>query len=169
MEGQQQLKWPDDYLNIKCVIYSFYVALSYWLVPKERHDMLLLVNFLLASWYNARYDCAHNVWYLNAAIALLQTSVSYSLPSKNKYALIALLYFPYLVLAWYDFLLRCKFRMNPTEFPYGRWIYLPFKPSNYKEKFENIDPAVLKNIKAVDKYATIFILTGVSFYVASRF
>jgi|TARA_B000000477_G_C6034444_1_gene203149 hypothetical protein len=59
--------------------------------------------------------------------------------------------------------------MNPTVFPYGRWIYLPFKPSNYKEKFENIDPAVLKNIKAVDKYATIFILTGVSFYVASRF
>jgi hypothetical protein len=109
------------------------------------------------------------VWYLNAAIALLQTSVSYALPGKNKYALIALLYFPYLVLAWHDFLLRCQFRMNPTVFPYGRWIYLPFKPTNYKEKFKNIDPVVLKNIKAVDKYATIFILAGVSFYAASHF
>ena len=81
---EHQLKWPDDYLNIKCVIYSFYVALTYWFVPKERHDVLLLVNFLLASWYNARYDCARNVWYLNAAIALLQTSVSYALPGKNN-------------------------------------------------------------------------------------
>jgi len=169
MPAEEELVWPRDYLNIKCVIYSFYVALTYWFVPKRRYDVLLLVNVLLASWYNAHYECERNVWYLNAAIAVLQTSALYALPTKNKYTLVAVLYLPYLILAWYDYLMRCRFRMNPTVFPYGRWIYLPFKPPTYKKKYENIDPVVLKNIKNVDKYATILILAGMTFYAVSHF
>ena len=36
------------------------------------------------------------------------------LPKKNKWILLGLLYFPYLVLAWYDHYYKCERNMGPT-------------------------------------------------------
>ena len=32
---EKKLKWPEDFLNIKCVIYTIYIALLYWLLPNK--------------------------------------------------------------------------------------------------------------------------------------
>lgn len=59
------------------------------------------------------------------------------LPQKNVYILLALLYFPYLALAWYDYAYKCQVGLlQPTIFPFGEYVYLPFKPPDYKERYE---------------------------------
>jgi len=161
-------RWPLDYLNLKCVVFSFYVALAYWYFPRDHPALFVLVNFLLTNWYNSSYECAHNSLPLNAAIALIASVVLWKVPTRNKYWLVVLLYLPYLIMAWYDYLLNCNFRMNPTIFPFGRWVYLPFKPPTYKRKFENIDEMVLKNIKAFDKYVVILLSLLASLFVVRR-
>jgi hypothetical protein len=105
---------------------------------------------------------------LNLAIALIASVVIWKIPTKNKYWLVVTLYLPYLIMAWYDYLLDCKFRMNPTVFPFGRWIYLPFKPPPYKEKYRNLDEKVLKNIKAFDKYVFITGMMVATLFVVHR-
>ena len=42
-------------------------------------------------------------------------------PRRNKWVLLALLYFPYLVLAWYDHLYLCKRNMGPTYLSLFYW------------------------------------------------
>ena len=32
---EKKLKWPDDFLNIKCVFYTIYISLLYWLLPRK--------------------------------------------------------------------------------------------------------------------------------------
>jgi hypothetical protein len=59
--------------------------------------------------------------------------------------------------------------MNPTIFPYGRYIYLPIKPPSYKKKFEEIDPVVLENIKNFDKFLTTSIIIFVFIFVVLKF
>lgn len=161
-------RWPLDYLNLKCVVYSFYIALAYWYFPRDRPTLFFLVNFLLTDWYNNAYECQRNSLPLNAAIALIASAAVWSVPTGNKYWLIVLLYLPYLIMAWYDYAINCRFRMNPTVFPFGRWIYLPFKPPSYKRKYDHLDEKVLKNIIAFDKYVVIFLLMAGSLYLARR-
>lgn len=161
-------RWPQDYLNIKCVVFSFYVALAYWLFPRNRPREFFLVNALLVHWYNGTYECVHNSVPLNLAIALIASVAIWKIPAKNKYWLVVTLYLPYLIMAWYDYFLDCKFRMNPTVFPFGRWIYLPFKPPPYKEKYRNLDEKVLKNIKAFDKYVFIIGMMVATLFAVRR-
>ena len=87
------------------------------------------------------------------------------LPQKNKVILIFSLYFPYFILAWYDYFSNCSFKMNPTIFPFGRFIYLPIKPLPYKKRYENLDPIVKKNIENFDKYIFISLLVGFLGYI----
>lgn len=71
------------------------------------------------------------------------------LPHKNMYVLIFLLWIPYLALAWYDYYYDCQDKMKPTLFPFGRQIYLPFKPPDYKKEFDEMTPS---QIKAMDNF-----------------
>jgi hypothetical protein len=34
--------------------------------------------------------------------------------------------------------------------PFGRYIWLPFKPPGYKKEFENLDPATIQVMDQVD-------------------
>ena len=75
-----------------------------------------------------------------------------------------LLYLPYFLLAWYDFFMNCRFRMQPTIFPFGRYIYLPFKPNPYKKRYAELDPIIKQNIINFDKYvAASLVLAGIIF------
>lgn len=161
-------RWPLDYLNIKCVIFSIYVSLAYWFVPKSNYNVIFIVNWAMTQWYNASYECKHQTWYVDLAMALLGTSILHAAPAKNKTVLVLALYLPYLLMAWWDYLLNCSFRMNPTVFPFGRWVYLPFKPPPYKRKYETLDPKVMKNIKAFDKYVLIFLLTVSTLWIVKK-
>lgn len=61
------------------------------------------------------------------------------LPRRNVYVLLALLYFPYLALAWYDYAYKCRAGLlQPTIFPFGEYVYLPFKPPDYKQRYNEL-------------------------------
>ena len=81
------------------------------------------------------------------------------LPSKNIPVLVALLYFPYLALAWYDYIYKCEYKLQPTLFPIGRWLYLPFKPDDYKQSYEDLSDQSKQKIAKWDRFF-IFIIIG---------
>lgn len=82
------------------------------------------------------------------------------LPAKNIRVLIALLYFPYLALAWYDHFYECNYTMDPTLFPFGRFVYLPFKPPEYKQKFDELSQSKKDWMSGLDRFL-IAVLFGV--------
>lgn len=72
------------------------------------------------------------------------------LPHKNWFILIFLLWLPYVALAWYDYSYNCKDKIQPTAFPFGRWIFLPFKPAGYKDEFNKLPPEAIQTMDNVD-------------------
>lgn len=88
------------------------------------------------------------------------------LPSKNTRVLVALLYFPYLALAWYDHVYECKYQLQPTLFPFGRFVYLPVKPPEYQQKYEAL-PTAQKNTMSRFDRLLVAILLGVALVWAS--
>lgn len=94
------------------------------------------------------------------AATLLIAGGYWYLPAKNIRVLIALLYFPYLALAWYDHFYQCKITMDPTVFPFGRFVYLPFKPPEYKKKFDELSPSKKQFMSGFDRFL-IAVLFGV--------
>lgn len=90
--------------------------------------------------------------------SLLLAGGYWYLPQKNIAVLVALLYFPYLAMAWYDYIYDCKNRLQPTIFPFGRWLYLPFKPPDYKERFENLSSESKQTIAKWDRFFLLLII-----------
>lgn len=89
------------------------------------------------------------------------------LPPKSIPVLVALLYFPYLALAWYDYIYKCEYKLQPTIFPFGRWLYLPFKPQEYKDAYENLSDESKEKIANWDRFFLFIILGIVIVAVAS--
>lgn len=86
-------------------------------------------------------------------------------PPKNKYILAFLLWLPYVALAWYDYSYDCKDKMLPTVFPYGRKIFLPFKPAGYKAEYDKLSDDQLQQMDKVDHVTSWTILIAVIFFV----
>lgn len=156
----KKLKWPEDFLNVKCVIYSLYIASIYWFLPRKNFFIIIItvINYFIINWYNFYYNCVNSNFIFNLFYTIFISFLLIFLPLKNKVILGFSLYFPYFILAWYDYFSNCSFRMNPTIFPFGRFIYLPIKPESYKDKFKQLDPAIKKNIENFDKYFFISII-----------
>lgn len=78
------------------------------------------------------------------------------LPKRNKWVLLALLYFPYLALAWYDYWYVCERNMGPT---YLSLFYWWGKPPNSKQikQYKDWHPAIKKKVYIVD--GVILVLT----------
>ena len=71
------------------------------------------------------------------------------LPPRNKYVLVALAYFPYLALAWYDWIYACKHHFGPTYLAnYYEW----WKPQNSEQIqiYKNWDPKIKNKVIFVD-------------------
>lgn len=71
------------------------------------------------------------------------------LPPRNKYVLAALAYFPYLALAWYDWIYACQHNFGPTYLAnYYEWA----KPQNSRQIkiYKNWDPKIKHKIIFVD-------------------
>lgn len=75
-------------------------------------------------------------------------------PHKNLWVLAFLIWSPYIALAWYDYSYNCQDKLKPTIVPFGRYIWLPFKPPGYKEEFDKLEP---EKIQAMDKLDHIVI------------
>lgn len=91
---------------------------------------------------------------------LVLASGYWYLPHKNLYVLIFLLWFPYIALAWYDYSYDCKDKLKPTLVPFGRYIWLPFKPPGYKEEFEKLPPEQIAAMNKLDHIVFWSILAG---------
>jgi hypothetical protein len=72
------------------------------------------------------------------------------LPPKNWAVLIFLLWLPYVAMAWYDYSYDCRDKLQPTAFPFGRWIFLPFKPQGYKDEFNKLTPEQIGTMDKID-------------------
>lgn len=111
-------------------------------------------------------------WNLKCIVATLIIAGGYwFLPKKNIWILIFLLWFPYVALAWYDYSYDCLDKMKPTIFPYGRYIFLPFKPEGYKREFEKLTPDQIQQMNNVDHITTwtlFIILIGYGIYHFSK-
>ncbi len=99
-------------------------------------------------------------------ITLLLASGYWYLPSKNLYVLIVLLWLPYILIAWYDYLYDCKTKMQPTLFPFGRYLFLPFKPPYYKQAFDKLDKEKIQTMDYLDHNVLwTLIIVVVAYYI----
>jgi hypothetical protein len=83
-------------------------------------------------------------------ISLLLAGGYWTSPHKNIWVLFFLLWFPYIAIAWYDYMYDCQNKIQPTIVPFGRYIWLPFKPQGYKENFEKLSDSQIKLMDRVD-------------------
>ena len=91
------------------------------------------------------------------------------LPSKNMYILFFILWITYIAIAWYDYVFKCEYRLQPTIFPFGKYVYLPFKDPEYKKAYDNLPQA---NIDVMDRVNDVFfwsIIIIVIFFAVSYF
>ena len=72
------------------------------------------------------------------------------LPSKNYFVLFFLLWFPYIAMAWYDYMYDCQNKLGPTIVPFGRYMWLPFKPPGYKAEFNKMSESQIGLMGRVD-------------------
>jgi hypothetical protein len=72
------------------------------------------------------------------------------LPHKNPWVLAFLIWFPYIALAWYDWSYNCQDKLQPTIVPFGRYVWLPFKPRGYKEEFNQLPPEKIEAMNKLD-------------------
>uniref|UniRef100_A0A6C0H7P6 Uncharacterized protein n=1 Tax=viral metagenome TaxID=1070528 RepID=A0A6C0H7P6_9ZZZZ len=82
------------------------------------------------------------------------------LPKKNIFILFFLLWFPYILLAWYDYFYNCQDKMMPTLIPFGRYIFLPFKPPDYQNEYNKLPDNAIKSMDLIDHITlwTLFII-----------
>lgn len=88
-------------------------------------------------------------------------------PKKNWIILIFLLWIPYIALAWYDYSYDCRDKMQPTLFPFGRYIFLPFKPQGYKDAFDKLPPSQIAFMDKLDHtvgWSIVIVFIGVAIY-----
>ena len=72
------------------------------------------------------------------------------LPPKNYFVLFFLLWFPYIALAWYDYMYECRNKLGPTIVPFGRYMWLPFKPPQYQAEFNKMSESQIGLMGKVD-------------------
>lgn len=88
------------------------------------------------------------------------------LPKKNIFILFFLLWLPYVVLAWYDYAYKCQMKMHPTIIPFGRYVFLPFKPPDYKKEYSELPPEAISDMDKLDHITgwTILIIIIIMLY-----
>lgn len=92
------------------------------------------------------------------------------LPPRNLIVLFVLLWFPYIAMSWYDYMYDCKDKIQPTLFPFGRRVYLPFKPPGYKAEYEKLPKENIQAMDWVDHNLTwIIAVSVIAFIVYMRF
>jgi len=105
-------------------------------------------------------------WNLKCIIFTILIAGGYwYLPPKNILVLLFLLWLPYVSLAWYDYSYDCKDKMQPTLFPYGRYLFLPFKPAGYKKEFEKLSEEQIQDMNNLDHVITWSILICIISYI----
>lgn len=93
------------------------------------------------------------------------------LPPKNLLVLAFLMWAPYIAMAWYDYAYDCRDKLAPTLVPWGRRLWLPFKPDGYKAEFDKMAQAQVDTMDRVDhvvNFTLLFVLIAALAWVALR-
>ena len=107
---------------------------------------------------------------IKCIVATLIVALNYwYLPARNPYVLAAMLYMPYLALAWYDYYYSCDTRMDPTIFPFGRYVYLPFKSPDYKQRYRELDTERKQIIARADAWFIWLAIAAALTYAVPRY
>jgi hypothetical protein len=107
-------------------------------------------------------------WNIKCIIFTIAIASGYwYLPAKNTFVLTFLLWLPYVSLAWYDYSYDCKDKMMPTIVPYGRYLFLPFKPKGYKAEFDKLPQDHIQAMDRID-HITTWTLLIIAIYYFSR-
>jgi hypothetical protein len=108
-------------------------------------------------------------WNIKCVIFTLVIASGYwYLPYRNTWVLVFLLWLPYVALAWYDYSYDCKDKLQPTLIPYGRTIFLPFKPKGYKQAFDKMPKEQIQAMDSVDHITTWTILIAIIYFTFFR-
>lgn len=89
------------------------------------------------------------------------------LPPKNLWILIFLLWFPYIALAWYDYAYDCRNKLGPTIVPFGRYLWLPFKPPGYQSEFNKLADEQIQKMNRLDHlvgWSIVVVILGILLY-----
>jgi hypothetical protein len=62
----------------------------------------------------------------------------------------------YILMAWYDYIYDCNDRLGPTLLG---WLSMPFKPAEYREKYEELPVKYKKIVRGFD-IAVLVIIGG---------
>jgi len=79
------------------------------------------------------------------------------LPYRNKWVLLALLYFPYLALAWYDYMYVCERNMGPTYLSTFYWWAKPQESKQIKQ-YKAWRPDIKRKVLIVDGIIILVVL-----------
>ena len=80
------------------------------------------------------------------------------LPPKRLWILFVLLIVPYIAMTWYDYRYQCKQKLKPTLVPFGRTLFLPFKPPEYQQEFASLPPEAIDAMDRLDHAAAWILL-----------
>lgn len=67
-------------------------------------------------------------------------------PRRSFPILVLTLIVPYIAMAWYDEFYQCEDQLQPTIVPFGRAVFLPFKPPGYRKRYEELVSPRQKNV-----------------------
>jgi hypothetical protein len=91
------------------------------------------------------------------------------LPHKNPWVLVFLLWFPYIAMAWYDYSYQCQLdKLKPTLVPFGRYVWLPFKPKGYKDEFNKMPPEQIQAMNRLDHIVGWTVIAAAAAYFILR-
>ena len=89
------------------------------------------------------------------------------LPHKNLWVLFFLLWFPYIAMAWYDYAYECR-SLKPTIVPFGRYIWLPFKPKAYQDEFTKMSDSQVAAMNRLDHIVGWTAVVGLTGWLVLR-
>ena len=92
------------------------------------------------------------------------------LPPRRLWALALLLWLPYVAMAWYDYAYDCRDKMGPTIVPFGRLLFLPFKPPGYRAEYDKMAQAQKDVMTSLDHVVgwTLVVAAAAAVAIKSR-
>lgn len=110
---------------------------------------------------------SHPSWNLKCIVFTLLLAAGYwLLPPRNKWILLALLYLPYIAMAWYDDHYQCSRDRFGATFLHHFYFY--YKPADYKAKYACLTPTSKRLILAVDLAIILVLLALAPRFLAWR-
>jgi len=162
----------DPTYNVKCIVFTILVSLGYWYLPRDKDKKPWIAIAIAVGWiiticaYDYFYVCSSTgkascLKYLVIPIAFV--AFYWYAPPRNKWILALALYFPYLLLAWYDYLEGCKRNMGPT-FLSLQYAWAKPKDSVQIQQYDNWCPDIKKKVHIVDGIIALAILVAAPFF-----